>query len=88
MHIHWHQDPSRRVIEIRGEIDDSLGSHLSRSMVNLGRRDLVIDLSECTISPADYEAFRHLEQRLGGRTLHILVKTDSPDTLEDRGIPI
>lgn len=88
MHIHWHQDSLRRVIEIRGEIDDSLGSHLSRSVVNLGRRDLVIDLSECTTLPADYEVFRHLEQRLGDRTLQVLVRPESPGTVENQGTPI
>lgn len=87
MHIHWHQDPLRRVIEIRGEIDESLDRHLSRSVVNLGRRDLVIDLSECTISQPHYEAFRQLEQRLGSRTLQVLVKTATPDTVEHQEAP-
>lgn len=80
MDIHWHQDPLRRVIEIRGETDDeSLVSHLSRGMVDLGRRDLVIDLSKCTPSPADYEVLRYLEQRLGSRTLLVLDKTEDSD---------
>lgn len=81
MDIHWHQDPLQRVIEIRGEMDESFVSHLSRSVIDLGRRDLVIDLSECTISAAAYESLRHLEQRLGSRTLLVLAGTGSPETV-------
>lgn len=82
MDIHWHQDPLRRVIEVRGEIDESFVSHLSRSMVDLGRRDLLIDLSECTPTPAVYENLRYLERRLGSRTLSVLVKADDSHVVE------
>lgn len=87
MDIRWHQDHLRRVIEIRGDMDESFVRHLSRSVVDLGRRDLVIDLSECAISLTDYESLRHLEQRLGSRTLLVLVGTESPETVTVQEAP-
>lgn len=78
-HIRWHQDARQRVVEISGDIDERFPEHLNNGTIDLGRRALVIDLTDVALTEAAMGSLSTLKERLAGRTLTVLVKRDFMD---------
>lgn len=70
----WHQNQDRRNLKLSGSIDASAATHLSNGLIDLGRRELVVDVTDVDfLSPEAVTALVEMADRLGTGRLRVIV---------------